>query len=153
MDVRRRISWISVGVAPALGGPRSNDGPGAKSKPRRGLCRPTPRQDAKDLKAVLFNWMWGTGMLKGHDERDMVALLEYQARGTIQVDGQPRSPNSVQHELPDLQPADSAPARGQTTGIKYRSRRGRTPERRHRRSGDRSTQERPRRCRRPCRTG
>jgi hypothetical protein len=28
-------------------------------------------------------------MLKGHDERDMVASLEYQGKGTIQVDGQP----------------------------------------------------------------
>ncbi len=33
--------------------------------------------------------MWGMGMLKGHDERDMVASLEYQGKGTIQVDGQP----------------------------------------------------------------
>jgi hypothetical protein len=29
------------------------------------------------------------GMLKGHDERDMVAMLEYQGKGTIQLDGQP----------------------------------------------------------------
>ena len=49
----------------------------------------TPAADAKDLKAVLFNWMWDMGMLKGHDERDMVASLEYQGKGTIQVDGQP----------------------------------------------------------------
>ena len=39
---------------------------------------------------MLFNWMWHQGMLKGTDERDMVATLEYQAKGgTIQVDGQP----------------------------------------------------------------
>src|SRR5579872_1518908 len=49
----------------------------------------TPAADAKDLKAVLFKWMWGMGMLKGHDERDMVASLEYQGKGTIQVDRQP----------------------------------------------------------------
>src|SRR5580700_3023308 len=49
----------------------------------------TPAKDAKDLKAVLFNWMRNEGMLKGHDERDMVATLEYQGKGTIQVDGQP----------------------------------------------------------------
>jgi hypothetical protein len=49
----------------------------------------TPAKDAKDLKAVLFNWFWGQGMLKGHDERDMVATLEYQGKGTIQVEGQP----------------------------------------------------------------
>jgi hypothetical protein len=49
----------------------------------------TPAADAKDLKAVLFNWMRNMGMLKGHDERDMVASLEYQGKGTIQVEGQP----------------------------------------------------------------
>jgi hypothetical protein len=49
----------------------------------------TPAADAKDLKAVLFKWMWNMGMLKGHDERDMVASLEYQGKGTIQVNGQP----------------------------------------------------------------
>src|SRR5690242_18116435 len=49
----------------------------------------TPAKDAKDLRAVLFNWMRNQGMLKGHDERDMVASLEYQGKGTIQVDGQP----------------------------------------------------------------
>jgi hypothetical protein len=49
----------------------------------------TPAKDAKDLKSVLFKWMWSMGMLKGHDERDMVATLEYQGTGTIQVDGQP----------------------------------------------------------------
>jgi hypothetical protein len=49
----------------------------------------TPAKDAKDLKAVLFNWMRYMDMLKGHDERDMVATLEYQGKGTIQVDGQP----------------------------------------------------------------
>ena len=36
----------------------------------------TPARDAKDLRAVLFNWMWHMGMLKGEDERDMVASLE-----------------------------------------------------------------------------
>jgi hypothetical protein len=50
----------------------------------------TPAPGAKDLRAMLFNWMWHSGMLKGADERDMVATLEYQAKGgTIQVDGQP----------------------------------------------------------------
>jgi hypothetical protein len=50
----------------------------------------TPAPGAKDLRAVIFNWMWHQGMLKGTDERDMVAMLEYQAKGgTIQVDGQP----------------------------------------------------------------
>jgi hypothetical protein len=49
----------------------------------------TPANDAKDLRAVLFNWERNMGMLKGFDERDMVAMLEYKGKGTIQVDGQP----------------------------------------------------------------
>src|SRR2546426_9979919 len=92
MDSRRRMSWIRValGVVLAIGGPLTagaqNPNPGGP------VVEPyTPTKEAKDLKAVLFNWMWHTGMLKGHDERDMVASLEYQGKGTIQVDGQPCS--------------------------------------------------------------
>ncbi len=51
--------------------------------------RYTPAPGAKDLKAVLFNWTWYMGMLRGPQERESVATLEYQASGTIQVDGQP----------------------------------------------------------------
>ncbi len=61
----------------------------ASAQGRRASEPYTPAADAKDLKAVLFKWMWGMGMLKGHDERDMVASLEYQGKGTMQVDGQP----------------------------------------------------------------
>jgi len=50
----------------------------------------TPAKDAKDLRAVLFNWAWHTGMLRGIDEHELIVSLEYQASaGTIQVDGQP----------------------------------------------------------------
>jgi hypothetical protein len=89
MDFGRRISWTGVvlGVALAIGMPL---GAGAQTPPGAATTEPyTPTKDAKDLKAVLFNWMWGMGMLKGHDERDMVATLEYQGKGSIQVDGQP----------------------------------------------------------------
>jgi hypothetical protein len=89
MEFRRRISWIGValGVALAIGVPTAA---GAQTPPGASTTEPyTPAKDAKDLKAVLFNWMWHMGMLKGHDERDMVATLEYQGTGTIQVDGQP----------------------------------------------------------------
>ncbi|MEO8258378.1 MAG: hypothetical protein ABI868_13605 [Acidobacteriota bacterium] len=87
MEFRRRMSWIGVafGVALTIAGSLTVGAQGP-----RGVPEPyTPAKDAKDLKAVLFNWMWSTGMLKGHDERDMVATLEYQGKGTIQVDGQP----------------------------------------------------------------
>ena len=83
--------WLDKGRA--RGRPRDRRAvvtAGAQSPPGAGTTEPyTPAKDAKDLKAVLFNWMWDTGMLKGHDERDMVASLEYQGKGTIQVDGQP----------------------------------------------------------------
>src|SRR3984893_11205624 len=50
----------------------------------------TPAKDAKDLRAVLFNWTWHMGMLRGIDEHELIVSLEYQANGaTIQVDGQP----------------------------------------------------------------
>ena len=87
MDFRRRINWTNVAlvVVLAIGMPWTA---GAQGQ-RGGVAEPyTPAANAKDLKAVLFNWTWGMGMLKGHDERDMVASLEYQGRGTIQVDGQ-----------------------------------------------------------------
>src|SRR5713226_1078300 len=86
MDVRR-IGWITVALAVglALSGPLT-----AGAQGPRGVPEPyTPAKDARDLKAVLFNWERNMGMLKGHDERDMVAMLEYQGKGTIQVDGQP----------------------------------------------------------------
>src|SRR5688572_752867 len=76
---------------PAGQAPQSPAGAGAQGRGgdgRGGGAPYTPAAGAKDLRAVLFNWMWHQGMLKGTDERDMVATLEYQAKGgTIQVDG------------------------------------------------------------------
>ncbi len=48
----------------------------------------TPEPGARDLKSVLYNWTWHMGMLRGQAEPELVATLEYQAEGTIQVDGQ-----------------------------------------------------------------
>src|SRR6187549_1196890 len=119
MDFRRRSRLIKAGLVVALaiavgstaiaqqppaaaqGAPGRSAGatgapaPGAAQGRGRGAdpnagAPYTPAAGAKDLRAVLFNWMWYQGMLKGTDERDMVATLEYQAKGgTIQVDGQP----------------------------------------------------------------
>src|SRR5882672_11472303 len=85
---------LAIGVAstalaqqPPAGAPAPGRGRGAD--PNAGAPY-TPAAGAKDLRAVLFDWMWHQGMLKGTDERDMVAMLEYQAKGgTIQVGGQP----------------------------------------------------------------
>ncbi|MBI4886238.1 MAG: hypothetical protein HY824_04030 [Acidobacteria bacterium] len=52
-------------------------------------ARYTPAPGAKDVKAVLFNWFWHMGMLRGPQEVEAVATLEHKATGTIQVDGQP----------------------------------------------------------------
>src|SRR5688572_27776137 len=92
------VATAAAQQAPAQGrgaGPAGPAAPGA-APGRGGAANPnagapyTPAAGAKDLRAVLFNWMWHQGMLKGTDERDMVATLEYQAKGgTIQVDGQP----------------------------------------------------------------
>jgi len=89
MDFGRRTNWIRVAITVvlAIGVPLTAV---AQAPPGAGTAEPyTPAKDAKDLRAVLFNWMWHMGMLKGHDERDMVGTLEYQGKGTIQVDGQP----------------------------------------------------------------
>jgi hypothetical protein len=89
MNFGRWTNWISValGVVIAIGvavTASAQTPPGAATGELY-----TPAKDAKDLRAVLFNWMWHMGMLKGTDERDMVGTLEYQGKGTMQVDGQP----------------------------------------------------------------
>jgi len=88
MAFRREI-WASIALAIVftIGAPFTASAQGGMYDPVKEPY--TPAKDAKDLKAVLFRWMWAMGMLKGHDERDMVATLEYQGKGTLQVDGQP----------------------------------------------------------------
>jgi hypothetical protein len=97
--VRDRFGRIAFAVILAIGLPvaaAAQAGAGAQAPAGGGGGRGggvpepyTPAPNAKDLRAVLFNWERNMGMLKGHDERDMVAMLEYQGKGTIQVDGQP----------------------------------------------------------------
>jgi hypothetical protein len=48
----------------------------------------TPAANAKDLKAVLFNWTWQLGMLRGIDEHELMASLEYQGTGSLRVNNQ-----------------------------------------------------------------
>ena len=38
---------------------------------------------------MLFNWTWHLGMLRGVDEHELIVSLEYQGKGTVQLDGQP----------------------------------------------------------------
>src|SRR6185503_9217823 len=89
MDFGRRTNWIRVALTVVLAIGVTVTA-GAQTPPGAATGELyTPAKDAKDLRAVLFNWMWHMGMLKGTDERDMVGTLEYQGKGTIQVDGQP----------------------------------------------------------------
>src|SRR5437016_1331320 len=110
MTVLRKIFGTSVAIAVALtiSAPSSaiaqargdapatapaQDGRGAGAGGGRGgrggAPLYTPATGAKDLKAVLFNWAWYMGMLRSSEERDLLMSLEYQGKGTIQVDGQP----------------------------------------------------------------
>lgn len=76
---------IALGIAFTIGAPAT-----AAAQGRGGGAPPyTPAADARDLRSVLFNWGWHLGMLRSSEERDLIASLEYQGTGTIQVDGQP----------------------------------------------------------------
>jgi len=73
------------GAAPAAGAEAPAQGRG------RGPAPPpfTPAAGAKDLKSVLFNWGWYMGMLRSNEEYDVLMTLDYQGKGTMQVNGQP----------------------------------------------------------------
>jgi len=76
-----RGAGAGAGGGGGQGGGRGGRGGGAPAY--------TPAAGAKDLKAVLFNWGWYTGMLRSDQEYDVLMSLEYQGKGTMQVDGQP----------------------------------------------------------------
>jgi hypothetical protein len=94
---------LAVGIALTLGAPltagaQAGQGPGpgagapagAQGGGRgRGAPPYTPAPGARDLRSVLFNWGWHLGMLRSDQERDLIASLEYQGTGTMQVEGQP----------------------------------------------------------------
>src|SRR5512143_3983812 len=74
--------------APA-GGQAKGGGQGKGGRGRAAAPLYTPAPGAKDLKSVLFNWAWYMGMLRSSEEYDLMMTLEYQGKGTVQVDGQP----------------------------------------------------------------
>ena len=91
MTVLRKIFGTSIAIAIALtvSEPSSVFGQAGGGGRGRGGPTYTPAAGAKDLKSVLFNWAWYMGMLRSSEERDIIMTLEYQGKGTIQVDGQP----------------------------------------------------------------
>src|SRR6202158_1674746 len=75
-------------AAPAQGDQGAGAGGGEQAAARGGRRRGplyTPAAGAKDLKAVLFNWVWYMGMLRSTEERDLLMSLEYQGKGTLQA--------------------------------------------------------------------
>src|SRR6185295_19164507 len=79
-------------AAPAQGGAGAGGGGaqgGGGRGGRGGAQQYTPAAGAKDLKAVMFNWGWYTGMLRSSEEYDLLMSLEYQGKGTMQIGGQP----------------------------------------------------------------
>ena len=82
MTPRRLLAAVALVVIVAMSGAL-----GAQFGPPPKLYTPEP--GAKDLKAVLFHWTWHMGMLRGVSEPEIVATLEYQGKGTMQVNGQP----------------------------------------------------------------
>jgi hypothetical protein len=78
------------GAGPQAGAQAAPDQGQAQGRGRgRGAPLYTPAPGARDLKAVLFNWAWYMGMLRSSEEYDLLMSLEYQGKGTMQVDGQP----------------------------------------------------------------
>ena len=78
--------------APRGAGPQGAGGGGGQGGGRGrggGGGQYTPAPGARDLRSVLFNWGWHLGMLRSSEERDLIASLEYQGKGTMTVDGQP----------------------------------------------------------------
>jgi hypothetical protein len=105
MAFRRGIMWTRVAIGAALmitalstasaQAPTGAPAPaGAQAPQGQGQVREPPppyrpAAGAKDLRSVLFNWTWYLGMLRGVDEHELIVSLEYQGKGTMQVDGQP----------------------------------------------------------------
>ena len=88
MAPRKRMMWTRVAIVATLmiGVPSLSS---AQAGRRDATPEYTPAPGAKDLKSVLFNWAWYTGMLRSTEERDLIMTLVYEGKGTMQVDGQP----------------------------------------------------------------
>ena len=76
-----------AGPGPAGGAPPAGAQGGGRG--RGGAPPYTPAPGARDLRSVLHNWGWHLGMLRGDQELDLIASLEYQGKGTMQVVGSP----------------------------------------------------------------
>ncbi|HEY7448982.1 MAG TPA: hypothetical protein VH702_12580 [Vicinamibacterales bacterium] len=106
MNSRSSITWTSIAIGVALtvcaastsafaqargqgAAPAAGDSQNDRGGRGAGAPPYTPAAGAKDLKSVLFNWAWYTGMLRSSEEYDLLMTLDYQGKGTMQVGGQP----------------------------------------------------------------
>lgn len=83
----RALTFAIVAALTALAGALDNavSAQGAR-KPGAAAGTPAP---GGDLKTVLHDWANHMGMLRGVEERDMIATLEYLGTGTAAINGQP----------------------------------------------------------------
>jgi len=90
MSYRRYVATCALAVVVAIGSvPQAGaQGRGGRGGFGGGDSLYTPEPGARDMKAVLFNWAWHMGMLRGQAEPELIATLEYRAEGTVQVNGQ-----------------------------------------------------------------
>src|SRR5580692_5673877 len=88
MTYRRSNIWTRVALAVVFASTAMSTA-SAQGQGRQAGPPYRPAAGAKDLGAVLFNWTWAMGMLRALDEHELVATLEYQGKGAIQVEGQP----------------------------------------------------------------
>jgi hypothetical protein len=86
-DAQAPARGTGAGAGAAAGGPAG--GQGQAGRGRGAAQQYTPAAGAKDLKSVLFNWAWYTGMLRSSEEYDVLMSLDYQGKGTMQIGGQP----------------------------------------------------------------
>ena len=89
MPFRRDVIWTSIAVGSVLTIGALSPAPARAQGFGNFPVIYRPAKGAKDLRSVLFNWTWYMGMLRGVDEHELISSLEYQGKGTIQVDGQP----------------------------------------------------------------
>ena len=135
MTYRRSNIWtrVAIGVVLAI---IALSTASAQAPSRQAGPPYRPAAGAKDLGAVLFNWTWAMGMLRGLDEHELVATLEYQAQRHHSGGRAALHAHEVSHQqqLPDLGSADSVHLhpRQRTDVFQRRSRQWRIRlERRH----------------------
>ena len=118
MASRKRTMWTRVAIVATLmisarlSALRRSDRAGARLPSQgavvaaagaRAECCVHPDSRRKDLKAVLFNWAWYTGMLRSDQEYDLIMTLAIRARApckwadSLQCDDVPK-----RHQLQDV---------------------------------------------------